>query len=71
MIDRAAAMLKYSVWIADPAFTCMVFDLLEPCFVLASDKGIICKFCSLQDLGAAASVKLYQQQDKVMSAFPT
>ena len=38
--DCTAAILKYSVWIADPAFTCKVFNPPEPCFVLASDKGI-------------------------------
>ena len=63
-------MLKYSVWIADLAFTCKVFDPPEPCFVLASDKGILCKFYTLHDLGAAASVKSDQQQYGAMSAFP-
>ena len=70
-VDRAAAMLRYSVWIADPAFTCKVFDPPKPCFVLASEKGVLCKFCSLHDLDAAASVKSDQQQHGAMSVFST
>ena len=53
-VGCTAAMLKYSLWIADPAFTCKVFDPMRPCFVLASDKGILCKsahcmICVLQN----------------------
>ena len=67
-VDRAAAMLKYSVWIADPGFTCKVFDPPKPCFVWLRTRG---HFCTLHDLGAVASVKSDQQQYEAMSAFPT
>ena len=70
-VDLAAAMLKYSSWIADQAFICNAFDPPEACFVLASDKGIRCKFCALHDVGAVASAKSDQQQYGALSAFPT
>ena len=66
-VNRMAAMLKYSMWIADLTFTCKVFDSLELCFVLVSDKKILCKFFTLHALDAAASVKLDQQQYVTMS----
>ena len=47
-VDHVSVMLKYLVQIADPVFTCNVFDPLEPCFVLAS-KRILSKLCSLHD----------------------
>ena len=68
-VDHAEAMLKYSMRIENPAFTCKVFDPPKLCFVLASDKGILCKFCILHNLGAAALVKSDQQH--CGSAFPT
>ena len=46
-VDLTAAMLKYSLWIADPAFICKAFDTPQAGFVLASDKGILCKICIL------------------------
>ena len=70
-INHTAVMLKYSVWIADLVFTRKVFDSPEPCFVLNSNKGILCKFCTLHDLDASASVKSDQRQYGVISPSPT